>query len=263
MKFDRCLTMVMCGTLSCLAITTKSAIAAEDVSPYVKQVTVANSSGSVGISTPITILLPPGQGVSISFLNTDRVIEKIWLDNPAFATIDFDGCLPGEGGCQRDSTARIVHLRAINTLNFEGMPKSKKSLLTVVARDRSNRSSMYLFEVMKSNKSKTRVIEVMDAKPTRINPSPRLAQQQRDLHTSSMLAAAIETGIKRAESQSLLQPNQPLKARLLKLISLLRMGTPVTVAANNAGVSMQLIEKLKKMGGYVDVPQILGSSVSR
>jgi hypothetical protein len=265
MKFNRYLTMVMCGALSCLAITTKNAIAAVDVSPYVKQVTVANNSGSVGIATPIVILLPPGAGVSISFLNSDRTIEKVWLDNPAFATIDFDGCLPGGGwgDCQNDSTARIAHLRAINTLNFEGMPKSQKSLLTVVARDRNGRSSMYLFEVTKSNNSKTRVIEVMDAPPKRMTPSPQLARQQRDLHDSSMLAAAIEVGVKKAESQSLLQPNQPLKARLVKLISLLRMGTTVTVAAKGAGVSMQLIEKLKKMGGYVDVPQILNNSVSR
>jgi len=70
-----------------------------------------------------TIALAQGQGVTITFIPTNRIIEKVWLDNPAWVTLDADGCLEGLGSSKcEQSGATSIHLRRIAPLPIPGLP---------------------------------------------------------------------------------------------------------------------------------------------
>src|ERR687894_1185747 len=71
----------------------------------------------VSLKDSPTIEIAPGQGLTITFLPSRRVIEKIWLDNPSWLTLDVDGCLQGLGveKCEM-AGATSVHLRRIQPI---------------------------------------------------------------------------------------------------------------------------------------------------
>ncbi|MCT7953480.1 hypothetical protein NG798_27145, partial [Ancylothrix sp. C2] len=58
----------------------------------VLRLTREQASG-VGV-LPTNIKVAPGAGVNI-MVPSDEIIQKAWLDNPAFVTLDADGCLEG------------------------------------------------------------------------------------------------------------------------------------------------------------------------
>ena len=67
---------------------------------------------------PINISLANGYGVTLSFLPSNQIITKAWLDNPSFVVIDGDGCLkglPGSVNCSNQSPgAKVLHLKRIS-----------------------------------------------------------------------------------------------------------------------------------------------------
>jgi hypothetical protein len=39
------------------------------------------------------IPIAQGQGVTITFIPSRQIVQKVWLDNPNWLTLDADGCL--------------------------------------------------------------------------------------------------------------------------------------------------------------------------
>jgi hypothetical protein len=200
---------------------------------------------------PIQVQIAPGYGVNINFANTGEVIEKVWLDNPSFVTIDVDGCLTGLGAnnCQQ-SSASVIHLRRIETLNIPGIPFSNSALMTVITRNSNGINQLYLFQINRVNQPEYLVIEMLRA----FTPPPTIVQRP---IIDYFLVAAIQGGIRRAERENLLDSSSDLKQRLNKFLQLLKEGNDVEFAANNAGISLALVEELKQLGNYIDVPKVL------
>jgi hypothetical protein len=111
----------------------------------VRRVSVDVATGNSTIRIP-SIELSPGYGVNISFIKSGEIVEKVWLDNPAIASLDVDGCLSGIAQKCELEGATVLHLRRINPLTVTQLPKTNSSLLTVVARGNSGRR-VYLFRV--------------------------------------------------------------------------------------------------------------------
>ena len=59
---------------------------ASEVKQNVKQITQKVATGKSSSSIP-RIELSPGYGVNISFIKSGEIIEKVWLDNPTFASL--------------------------------------------------------------------------------------------------------------------------------------------------------------------------------
>ena len=200
---------------------------------------------------PIPVNIAPGYGVNINFAAANEVIEKVWLDNPSFVTLDVDGCLTGLGdnNCQQ-SSANVIHLRRIETLNIPGIPFSNSALMTVITRNSNGTNQLYLFKINRVNQPEYLVIEMVRsfATPERVASRPII---------DYFLVAAIQGGIRRAERENLLDSSSDLKQRLNKFLQLLKEGNDVEVAAINAGISLALVEELKQLGNYIDVPKIL------
>ena len=201
----------------------------------------------------IRVHLAPGFGVSLSFVNSQESIQKVWLDNPAFVTVSPDGCLQGLGQNCSSLGAKILHLRRIETLNLQGIPKSKKTLLTVITKDGSNNPQLYLFSIQPSSQPQTLVFEIEGNRPKQEVVVETVKTPQVDY----FLLAAIERGIKITLSEGWIEGNSPLIGNLRRLTTLLAKGYQETEAAQIAGISPPLLERLKKLGDYIDVPQIL------
>jgi len=216
------------------------------LSSAVRRVTVSQShSTSTPQDEPILIELAPGYGVNISFIPTGEVIEKVWLDNPSFVTLDVDGCLSGlgEGDCERNE-ATVVHLRRIERLEIPGLLPTDSTLLTVVTRSPTGRQ-FYLFQVAPAQSPNHLVIEFA---PPSVKP---------DL----ILIEAISRGVQRALTENLLSDGSPLQGRLENFINLLRSGVELSTAAREAGISMALVERLQAMGNYINPATLLETNL--
>lgn len=101
--------------------------------------------------TPL-IGLAPGSGVNITFIPSERIIQKVWLDDPTWLVVDVDGCLVGlSTECERP-TATTVHLKRINPLRIEGFSSTGRSLLTVITSGESGDLKISTFRIVqKSN----------------------------------------------------------------------------------------------------------------
>ena len=192
----------------------------------------------------IPVELAFGHGVNISFLKTEQVVEKVWLDNPDFVTLSSDGCLLGLQSAQNCSSpgAKVLHLRRINPLQLSGLPQTDTTSLTVLTRGKSEQK-LYVFEITKVEKPGVLVIDID-------TPRQRIAKVPVKTAIDHALITVLERGINRAIEGDLLLANSALKGRLEQFLELLAQGTTVTVAATQADISLPLVERLKLMGGY-------------
>jgi hypothetical protein len=207
----------------------------------VQRISVDVATGNSTTKIPL-IELSPGYGVNISFIPNGEVVEKVWLDNPAIASLDADGCLSGLGQECDSSSASVLHLRRIQPLNIPGLPKTNSSLLTVIAKGNSGRR-VYLFRVAIAHSTpKYHTIEVTPAgnEELEIRTFPTITNLQ-----------AISRGLEIAQQQRLILPNSLLWKRLENFFGSVRAGESVLYAARKSGISLQLVNRLTELGGRI------------
>lgn len=239
-----------------LAVTTLSltvALAAinnlEAFAQTVRTVSLEQAQGRT--SEPVTIPLAAGTGVNISFIGTNATIEKAWLDNPSWLTLDSDGCLVSaamaaassqpsrntSGQRAREVTCSapsyVLHLRRINDLKFPGLPTTNHTTLSVITRNQDGARQISVFRLVRGN-STFHTVEVVPSQ----QPTPSI----------SIDLASIQRGREVAIRQNLLRSGDPLDSKILNFINLLGTGTPSNTAMTRSGVSMPIVNKLTELG---------------
>ena len=183
--------------------------------------------------TPITTIeVFPGHGTTINFRSAGVTVRKAWIDDPSKVTLDFDdaACLNAEG--DRLCNASVIHLRRIHPLYFPGLPTTTTTGLTVVT-DRD----IYQFR--------------LSFPPSGTPKSPTVEVQPSRQATASAMKSdsqSLDRGLQIAVSQRLITPGDELWQRLQTLLKLMRNGVSVTDAAQQAGVSQPLLQRLTEMG---------------
>ncbi|MDJ0733542.1 MAG: hypothetical protein QNJ47_05540 [Nostocaceae cyanobacterium] len=210
-----------------------------------QEIATGNSSAEIPL-----IELSPGYGVNISFINSGEIVEKVWLDNPIFASLDVDGCLSGLGRECNSPGATVLHLRRIKPLNVPQLPKTNSSLLTVVARGKSGRR-VYVFRVtMGSVKPKYHTIEVT---PT-TNTESKIANLTRNINITRNINGNITSlffinrGLKIAQKQRLILPTSSLYQRIEQFLISVKTGDAIDDSARKNGISLQLVNRLIELG---------------
>ncbi len=185
------------------------------------------------------IELSSGYGVNISFIKSGEIVEKVWLDNPAFASLDVDGCLSGLAQKCEQSAATVLHLRRINPLKIPQLPKTNSSLLTVIAKGNSGRK-VYVFRVaMGDTTPKYHTIEVTREEHEIINLSSA---------TNITNLQLFSSGLGIAQQQRLILPNSRLERRVKSFLMLMKSGYLINDAARKSGISLQLVNRLIELG---------------
>lgn len=194
-------------------------------------------------TTPVAktqVNLAYSNGVTLSWLQTNSIIKKIWLDNPTFAVMDFDGCVAGFNGCS-ESNAQIIHLKRIEDLKLKGIPAASKTLLTVISENNQGKRELHFFEIVKSATASQTLVEIQPPptpKPS-ILPAPTITATGLPVHE---IADKIRSTIRQPHIQA--QIELPVRDKLIRLASLLQAGTPEIQALNQSGVSPKLLRQI-------------------
>ena len=231
--------IIACSVL--LPFTNLSPVIASEVKQSVKQITQQVATGNSSSSIP-RIELSPGYGVNISFIKSDKIIEKVWLDNPTFASLDVDGCLSTqERECDTEG-ATVIHLRRIKPLKVRQLPLSNISLLTVIAKGKSGRN-VYLFKVETGDKTPTyHTLEIIP--DSQIFPKNTQFPNIKNINELQL----ISRGLKIVNSEGLINDKSRLWSRIANFLIKVRMGESINSAARRSGISMRLVNRLIELG---------------
>jgi hypothetical protein len=135
----------------------------------------------VGATPSPRIPLAHSLGVTLNFFPSGQTVQNVWIDNPTWVVVDFDGCLsyrqtsasPKESQapetCKAPARTSVVHLRRIEPLNISGLAPTDTSLLTVVSKDTAGKVSISTYQLVKSNTASFSVVEIL-------KPTPRCQQ---------------------------------------------------------------------------------------
>jgi hypothetical protein len=227
-----------------------SVVNAADIRQGIKQISQDIATGNS--SSKITeITLSPGYGVNISFIKTGEIVEKVWLDNPAIASLDVDGCLRGLSQQCEQSGATVIHLRKINRLKLPQLPSVNTSLLTVVTKGKFQRK-VYLFQVLTgNNKPEYHTLEIL--------PNSNLIAESTNysnINNTNKLQQ-ISRGLNIAKQQGLISDNSRLWKRIEQFLINVSSGKSINIAARNSGISMGLINRLIELGSSENKQQRL------
>ena len=225
-------------TLPCFYL---SPAIASEIKFGVKQITTQVATGNSKKSIP-KIELSPGYGVNISFIKSDEIIEKVWLDNPTFASLDVDGCLSTTTReCDKEG-ATVIHLRRIKPLKVRQLPLSNTSLLTVIAKGKSERK-VYLFKVGMGNKAPTyHTLEIIP--DNKIIPENTHFNNIKNINKLQLMSR----GLKIVNSKGLISKESRLWSRIADFLVKVRIGEPIDSAARRSGISMRLVNRLIELG---------------
>jgi hypothetical protein len=214
---------------------------AAEIKQGVKQVSADIATGNSAQRIP-KIELSPGYGVNISFIKSGEIVEKVWLDNPSFVSLDVDGCLTGLSQQCKEEGATVIHLRQINRLKLPQLPSTSTSLLTAIARGKSGRK-VYLFRVAVGNKVPNyHTIEVIST----INTIPESTNFSSINNIRNL--QKISRGLNIAQKQGLISTESPLWKRIEHFLMNVKTGKSINIAAHNNGISIQLVNRLIELG---------------
>jgi len=235
------LTLILTGTLSLTAsftaLSSRSALAQS-----VYSISADHAQGLTGSTSPI-IKVWPGYGTNISFLPTNETILRVWIDDPSRVSLDFDQPLcptAAASNCESGNPA-VIHLRRIQGLNFEQLPRASGTLLTVITETADGERTIYQFQIELATGSPdyhTAVISPVSP----LHPLLGLVEVQR--------------GLQIAEARGLINREQDLWTRLQAFFRLVRQGSDVPAAAEQAGVSLALVTRLAEWGAQLEAPAL-------
>jgi hypothetical protein len=214
----------------------------------VRQVSQETATGNSSVLAP-KIELSPGYGINISFLKSDEIVEKVWLDNPAIASLDVDGCLRGLANQCEQEGATIIHLRQISPLQVPQLPKTSNTLLTVIARGKSGRK-IYLFHVTVGNKNpKYHTVEVIpDVEFTDRTIEFSSIGKEFSGNSNATELPKIIRGLKIAQERRLILPESRLRKRIETFLISLKAGESINNSAHQSGISLRLVNRLIELG---------------
>jgi hypothetical protein len=103
--------------------------------------------------TPVALY--SGHGTTLNFRAVNEKVQRVWLDDPSQVTVDFDdvNCRSQDQPC----AAQVIHLRRIKQLNFDDLPTTSGTSLTVVT-DKSIHQFQLSFPI--SGKPKSTIVNI-------------------------------------------------------------------------------------------------------
>ncbi|NJO64987.1 MAG: hypothetical protein HC836_44810 [Richelia sp. RM2_1_2] len=232
-------TTIACSVL--LPLINLSPVIASETKQSVKQIPQGIATGHNSQNIP-KIELSPGYGVNISFIKSGEIVEKVWLDNPAIATLDVDGCLSAQGRECDQEGATVIHLRRIKPLKITQLPNSSTSLLTAIAKGKSARK-VYLFQIAMGDETPNyHTLEIIP--DIKINPE---TTQFSHIKNNQELQQIIK-GLKIVNTRKLINRESRLWSRIENFLIKIRMGESVNSAARKSGISIGLVNRLIELG---------------
>lgn len=209
--------------------------------PAVRQIPASVALGQHQAPLP-TLEIGAGASLTLNWIATGEVIQKVWLDDPSQIGMDFNSsCTTPATPCTA-SGATVIHLRQIAPVAFPQLLKSDRGTTLKVITQTGTQQRLYQFRLVLSRAMPQYVtVELMpDLAPVQADPNSVIAQ--------------IEAGLIVAEQNHQITRQQPLWSRVQQGIALMRQGMPIDQAAQQAGISLALVNRLAKLGSQPQTP---------
>jgi hypothetical protein len=240
-------------TLLVLALMVPIALVSPAIPSYansVRTITTEQANGSVD-GKLLEVPVAKGFGVSIDFNETGERIYRVWMDDPSRIVFDTDSPISSDSSGSVTAGATIIHLKQVNTIEFEGLPRTSSTLMTVVTQTTAGENRSYQFRVTPINtESQVSLIRIIPpaAPVTTRRPLPTSPTTQAIALTPEQSAIAIITaGMRKAHQQNLLTPDQPLWVQLEECLKLLSSGYTLNSALRESGATMSAISRLRQI----------------
>ncbi len=180
-----------------------------------------------------------GSGLSLNFVSTGEHIVKAWLDDPSKLTLDFDAPLC-ESPCE--SSAKIIHLRRIEPLQFSHLPSASSTLLTVVT-EGGQEKKVYYFKLNYGNGQPKYIAVNINTDTRRLLPQ----RQQPSQVSLKERTERIEQGLKIAKQQDTSGQNELVFERVEALLIQVRSGLSFNEAIKRTNLSPSVLFKLETL----------------
>lgn len=186
-------------------------------------------------SGAISIQVWPGSGTNLDFTFTGEYIYRAWLDDPSRIQLDTDTPI-------ENANATIIHLRKIDNIDFDGLPATGVTLLSVATINAAGGRNLYQFPVSYG-----------DNRPTysTIALVPQTVMSPTEPISAAYGNADLETfrqGIAQLILNGTIQGNGPMHDRLKTFVAAVRSGSSPTEAAQTAGVDQAVIQEVARIG---------------
>ena len=179
-------------------------------------------------NTPVVVYR--GMGAAIDFTQTEYVVQRAWLGDPSRLTLDTDG--PMEQG-----VTRVVYLRAIDGLSFEGLPSTSTTVLTARLAGPGGAKLCQFPVSYGSGAPDYTSLRLSDDSAPQTVPRSLLTQVNLD---------NVEMGI--SVTATTLGQASPVVQRVNQFISKVRNGQSQRSAAQELGIEWALLIELERQG---------------
>ena len=187
----------------------------------------ADLGSSCDGEVPVTVY--QGMGAVIDFTETNSTVQRAWLGDPSRLTLDTDRPME-QGG------SNVIYLRAIEALNFEGLPSTSTTVLTA------------LISIQGSTRTCQFPISYSNASPE--YTSLRLTIREERESAPALLATVdinnVEAGIN--SNATTLGENSPVVIQVRDFIRKVRGGKVQRIAAQELNIRWELLEELERQG---------------
>jgi hypothetical protein len=183
---------------------------------------------------PTTVKVWSGRATAIDFSATKQRIISVVLADPSKLVYNAD--LPIESG-----QASTLFLKQIQPLKFPGATTANLTNLFIKTVDAQGRQQLHTFNVMAAHGSPEYSSVQMSKTAFKISPLLPI------LSTSELLDQ-VEVGMQVVIARGLAKSDDPLFDRVRQFLKDARDGDSIQVAANRAGLSLALLQKLSRLG---------------
>jgi hypothetical protein len=188
-------------------------------------------------SGAVSIQVWQGSGTNLDFTSTGQFIYRAWLDDPSRIQLDTDTPI-------ENANAQIIHLRKIEGIDFEGLPSTGVTLLSVATVDAAGQRNLYQFRVSYGgDRPEYATIALV---PQAVSP------QTATISTNSAYGGvSLETfrgGIAQLILDGTIEGDGPMHGRLKTFIGLVQSGSSPAEAAQSAGVSLAVVQEVAQIG---------------
>ena len=182
----------------------------------------------------MTVKVWAGRATAIDFSAVNQRITSVVLGDPSRLVYTADA--PLESG-----QASTLFLKQIQLLKFPGATTATLTNLLIKTIDSQGRQQLHSFNVVAAHGTPGyRSVQVSRtaAKTNSIAPTPSTPE----------LLKRVEAGIKVAIARGLAKPDDLLFDQVRQCIKDVSNGVSMQVAANRAGISLALLQKLSRLG---------------
>jgi hypothetical protein len=196
---------------------------------------------SAGPNDAVQIAIYPGHGTTLNFRSTGETVRRAWLDDPSKVTLDFDDVNCQIAVAKQACAAQVIHLRRINALHFPGLPATATTALTVMT-DRN----LYPFRLVfpATGLPQSAIVNVQTNSQDSQKRSGTTFLSFQGMSSTVLIARGLDAAV----SQNLLAQGDALWNRVKSLLQLTQSGVPIRQAAQQVGVSQELLQRLAKLG---------------